>query len=210
VVSVRILHTCLTDGWIVILFGPCSQDPEEFFCTSVQEMAAKQKILILYATQTGNAQDVAERVGREAARHHLQPLVASMHSYPPSNLPTEQYVIFVVSTTGQGDPPDSMRAFWKFLLRKSLGPQWLAGTRFAVFGLGDSGYQKYNVTGKKLDRRLSDLGGKPLLPKGLGDDQHPSGFEAGLDPWLASLWVAVRQHVPLLPGLEDPNPDEAG
>jgi sulfite reductase alpha subunit-like flavoprotein len=45
----------------------------------------------------------------------------------------------------QGDPPDNMRRFWKLLLRKSLPPSILAGTAYAVFGLGDSGYVKYNV-----------------------------------------------------------------
>lgn len=78
-------------------------------------------------------------------------------------------MVFVVSTTGQGDPPDSMKVwrffihliisscldcllgwisrqgFWRYLLRKDLGAQWLEGVRHAVFGLGDSGYQKYNV-----------------------------------------------------------------
>ncbi|KAG0598147.1 hypothetical protein M758_12G050000 [Ceratodon purpureus] len=174
------------------------------------EMGERQKMLVLYATQTGNAQDVAERVGREAARHHFKPVVESMHLYDANELPQESVVVFVVSTTGQGEPPQSMRAFWRSLLRRSLGHRWLESTLFAVFGLGDSGYQKYNVTGKKLDRRLLDLGGQAVVPRGLGDDQHPSGFEAGLDPWLAELWVALRQHVPLPAGLEDRRPDETG
>jgi hypothetical protein len=38
-----------------------------------------------------------------------------------------------------------MRRFWKLLLRKSLPPTALAGLQYAVFGLGDSGYVKYNV-----------------------------------------------------------------
>lgn len=47
----------------------------------------------------------------------------------------------------QGDPPDNMRRFWKLLLRKNLPATILAGTNYAVFGLGDSGYVKYNVGG---------------------------------------------------------------
>lgn len=50
----------------------------------------------------------------------------------------------------QGDPPDNMRRFWKLLLRKNLPPTILAGTNYAVFGLGDSGYVKYNVGGAML------------------------------------------------------------
>lgn len=46
----------------------------------------------------------------------------------------------------QGDNPDNMKAFWKFLLRKSLPPDSLAAVKFAVFGLGDSTYVTYNVS----------------------------------------------------------------
>jgi len=46
----------------------------------------------------------------------------------------------------QGDQPDNMRTFWRFLLRKSLAPGSLAGVSYAVFGLGDSGYIQYNVS----------------------------------------------------------------
>ena len=68
-----------------------------------------------------------------------------------------------------------MKAAWRDLLRKSH-PLHAALTqvRFAVFGLGDSGYPQYNVTAKKLDRRLEQLGAARLLEKGLGDDQARS------------------------------------
>jgi sulfite reductase alpha subunit-like flavoprotein len=46
----------------------------------------------------------------------------------------------------QGDPPDNMRKFWRLLLRKNLPGDLLAGLHYAVFGLGDSGYVKYNVS----------------------------------------------------------------
>ena len=45
----------------------------------------------------------------------------------------------------QGQFPDNAQSFWKFLLRKSLPPDSLSGLQYAVFGLGDSGYPKYNV-----------------------------------------------------------------
>uniref|UniRef100_A0A7N2MX89 Flavodoxin-like domain-containing protein n=1 Tax=Quercus lobata TaxID=97700 RepID=A0A7N2MX89_QUELO len=92
-----------------------------------------------------------------------------------SSLPHEDTIIFVVSTTGQGDTPDSMKVFWKFLLQRNLSKHWLEGVRYAAFGLGDSGCQKYNFVSKKLDKRLSDLRAMAIVEKGLGDDQHPSG-----------------------------------
>lgn len=155
-------------------------------------MGEKPRLLILYASQTGNAQDAAERIGREAERRCCHALVVSMEDFDVRRLPNEALVIFVVSTTGQGDPPDSMKAFWKFLLMRSLGQLWLEGMLYALFGLGDSGYQKFNIVAKKLDKRLSDLGAHPIIERGLGDDQHRSGYEAALDPWLALLWTTLK------------------
>ncbi|KAK9271840.1 hypothetical protein L1049_002205 [Liquidambar formosana] len=86
-----------------------------------------------------------------------------------------------------------MKVFWRFLLRRNLTEHWLEGVNYAVFGLGDSGYQKYNFVAKKLDKRLSVLGATAIVERGLGDDQHPSGYEGALDPWLSSLWNMLNQ-----------------
>ncbi|XP_022756083.1 NADPH-dependent diflavin oxidoreductase 1 isoform X2 [Durio zibethinus] len=159
------------------------------------EMKSK-KLLILYATQTGNALDAAERIAREAERRACLVLIHSTDEYDASSLPEEDAVIFVVSTTGQGDTPDSMKVFWRFLLQRNLGSHWLDGVHYAVFGLGDSGYQKYNFVAKRLDKRLSDLGATAVVERGLGDDQHPSGYEAALDPWMSSLWSRLCEIKP--------------
>ncbi|KAF3443896.1 hypothetical protein FNV43_RR13586 [Rhamnella rubrinervis] len=151
-------------------------------------MADRPKLLVLYATQTGNALDAAEQVGGEAGRRGCAVKLLSLDEYDASCLPREGAVVFVVSTTGQGDAPDSMKGFWRYLLQRNLGQHWLDGVHYAVFGLGDSGYQKFNFVAKKLDRRLSDLGATAIVERGLGDDQHPSGYEAALDPWMTSLW----------------------
>lgn len=156
-------------------------------------MEDRPKVVILYATQTGNALDAAERMAREAERRACPHLLLSIDQYDVSSLPHEDTIIFVVSTTGQGDTPDSMKVFWKSLLQRNLSKHWLEGVRYAVFGLGDSGYQKYNFVAKKLDKRLSDLGAMAIVEKGLGDDQHPSGYEAALDPWMSSLWSMLNQ-----------------
>lgn len=71
--------------------------------------------------------------------------VAAMDAYNIADLPQERCILFVTSTTGQGEAPDNMRGFWRFLMRKSLLPDSLAAVQFAVFGLGDSGYPNYNV-----------------------------------------------------------------
>ena len=122
--------------------------------------------------------------------------VLAMDDYEVTELPNARRVVFVTSTMGQGDPPANVRLFWRFLLRKSLPADSLSRLAFACFGLGDSHYQKYNVVAKKLAKRLLNLGARPILDLGLGDDQHPSGHEAALDPWLAELWTKLDLECP--------------
>uniref|UniRef100_A0A8R7UU37 Flavodoxin-like domain-containing protein n=1 Tax=Triticum urartu TaxID=4572 RepID=A0A8R7UU37_TRIUA len=94
-----------------------------------------ERLVVLYASQTGNAMDAAERVGREAERGGCLAVdVLSMDCFDPSCLPRERYVVFVVSTMGQGDPPDSMKDFWTYLTRKSLGARWLEGLFMPCLG----------------------------------------------------------------------------
>ncbi|XP_045739548.2 NADPH-dependent diflavin oxidoreductase 1 isoform X1 [Mirounga angustirostris] len=93
--------------------------------------------------------------------------------------------------SGQGDPPDNMKNFWRFIFRKNLPPTSLCQMDFAVLGLGDSSYAKFNFVAKKLHRRLLQLGGRALLPVCLGDDQHELGPDAAVDPWLHDLWGKV-------------------
>lgn len=73
--------------------------------------------------------------------------------------------------------------------------------RFAVLGLGDSSYAKFNFAAKKLNKRLLQLGAQPLIPLGLGDDQHDLGYDAVADPWVESLWKTLLAVHPLPTGV---------
>ncbi|KAF6327729.1 NADPH dependent diflavin oxidoreductase 1 [Rhinolophus ferrumequinum] len=134
------------------------------------------RLLVLFGSQTGTAEDVSERLGREARRRRLACRVQALDSYPVVNLINEPLVIFVCATTGQGDPPDNMKNFWRFIFRKHLPSTSLCQMDFAVLGLGDSSYAKFNFVAKKLHRRLLQLGGTALLPVCLGDEQHELGL----------------------------------
>ena len=150
---------------------------------------------MLYGSETGNAHDVAERIAREATRRSYAATVRAMDAYDVTALPSAGRAVFVTSTMGQGDPPANVRAFWRFLLRKNLPANSLAGLAFACFGLGDSHYRQYNVVAKRLHKRLLGLGARSVADLGLGDDQHPSGYDAALDPWLETLWERMRDDV---------------
>ncbi|KAG0328020.1 NADPH-dependent diflavin oxidoreductase 1 [Dissophora globulifera] len=161
-----------------------------------------RRILFLYGSQTGCAQDVAENAAREARRMHFSATVSAMDEYDRSLLIRENFVVFIASTTGQGEEPDNMKKFWKFLLRKSHPTDALDHMEYTVFGLGDSSYIKFNWPAKKLYKRLAQLGAVPFYEPGYADDQHYLGVDGTLGPWLAGLWKVALEKYPLPPHLE--------
>jgi len=126
----------------------------------------------------------------------MHPLTLAFDEYDIFQLPTEKVACFVVATTGDGDPPTTMKAAWAFLLRKDLPPKSLQSLRFTVFGLGDSSYLLFNAMAKKLTQRLLDLGATLFHQVALGDYQHDFEYEAEFDPWAASLWPKLIAELP--------------
>uniref|UniRef100_A0A182N6W8 NADPH-dependent diflavin oxidoreductase 1 n=1 Tax=Anopheles dirus TaxID=7168 RepID=A0A182N6W8_9DIPT len=160
----------------------------------------ERKLTILYGSQSGTAQDLAEQIWRESKMYYFRGNVLPMDEYDVSELINERFVVCVCSTYGQGEEPDNMKRFWKFLLRKSLPTDSLRHLHFAVLGLGDSRYPKFNYVAKKLHKRLVQLGGTALLPVGLCDDQHDLGYGAVFLPWINQLWDQLGRTVPLPAG----------
>uniref|UniRef100_UPI00358EAED3 NADPH-dependent diflavin oxidoreductase 1 isoform X2 n=1 Tax=Myxine glutinosa TaxID=7769 RepID=UPI00358EAED3 len=159
--------------------------------------ARPRKLLVLYGSQTGTAQDAAQRIWREAKARGFTCRITALNDYPVANLIHQPLVVFVCSTTGDGDPPDNMKVFWRFIFRKHLPANSLAQTTYAVLGLGDSSYEKFNFVAKKLSKRISQLGACSLLPLGLADEQHELGSDAVIDPWLLQFWDRILENVPL-------------
>ncbi|KDQ16442.1 hypothetical protein BOTBODRAFT_107008 [Botryobasidium botryosum FD-172 SS1] len=161
----------------------------------------ERSLLVLYGSETGTAQDAAERIGREALRYHFRTRVVAMDEYSIHTLVDETLVVFVCATTGNGVEPRNMTALWRALLRSDLPEDLFDHMYFAVFGLGDSGYDRFCWAGKKLHRRLLALGGKEIVERADADDQHYMGIDGTLDPWINQLFSALGELYPLPPGL---------
>lgn len=152
-------------------------------------MEIYDRVLILYGSETGTGEEVAFKLNDLIRRRgFLYVDTMSMDEYNVAGLPSEKLVIFIASTTGDGDVPKNMHSFWKFLLRKALGRDSLISLNIAVFGLGDSSYEKFNASARRLSTRLKQLGAQEIIPIGLGDDQARYGYFAAFDIWLGCLW----------------------
>ena len=157
--------------------------------------------LILYGSETGNAQDVAEEAARMAERLHFDTTVLDLDSIALRSLTQTTVVILVVSTTGQGEMPQNSRQFWNALLSRALKPGVLRRVQFASFGLGDSSYARFNVAHRMLRNRLIQLGAQEFCERGEGNEQHPEGHSAGLREWIPLLQGKLIEAFPLPDGL---------
>ncbi|KAJ3525086.1 hypothetical protein NM208_g11790 [Fusarium decemcellulare] len=156
-----------------------------------------RSVLILYGSETGNAQDMAEELGRVCQRLHFKSRVEEMDAIDLNALLQPRFVIFVISTTGQGDMPHNSLLFWKRLLRKKLPPGCLGSVKYTTFGLGDSTYLKFNWAARKLNRRLEQLGATTFIDPFEADEQFPDGIDGSFVRWAERLHNHIlEQHPP--------------
>jgi sulfite reductase (NADPH) flavoprotein alpha-component len=117
-------------------------------------------LTILYGTETGNSRELAKSLATAAAEFGLAPRLWDLSDYKVRQLKDEQDLLLIISTYGEGDPPQPSVAFFEFL--ESARAPRLEGVRFSVLALGDSTYEKYCEAGKRIDRRLEELGATRL------------------------------------------------
>jgi sulfite reductase (NADPH) flavoprotein alpha-component len=149
--------------------------------------ATEVVLSIFYGSQTGNSRRLAEAAAARAAASGLPHRLHNLADYPPRQLRQEQLALFVISTQGDGDPPEDAAAFHEFLARASA-PR-LEKLRFGVLALGDSSYPRFCQTGRWLDERLAALGAARVLPRVDCD----LDFTAAAEDWLNRALTEAAQ-----------------
>lgn len=120
-------------------------------------------LTILVGSETGNGRNLAKGLVAEADERGLSPTLADMAHYKVRQIKDEQDLVIIISTHGEGDPPEPAATFFEFI--ESARAPRLAGVRFSILALGDSTYEHYCEAGKRLDRRLEELGATRLLDR---------------------------------------------
>lgn len=118
---------------------------------------------ILYGTQTGNAEAVANDAADRARAKGFTPRVAELDSVSMDQLAAMQTLIVMVSTYGVGEMPDNACQFWEDL-SSTTAPR-LENLAFAVLALGDTSYDEFCQAGKLIDTRLEQLGARRMVDR---------------------------------------------
>ncbi|OWB75041.1 catalytic activity protein [[Candida] boidinii] len=154
-------------------------------------------ITIAFASDGGNAENLAKKLGRRSLNRGLKATVLAMDDLSIEDFALEENVCFITSTSGQGEFPQNGKNFWEAI--KNSNDLDLATVKISVFGLGDSLYwprkedkHYYNKPAKDLFNKLKFLGAQELVPLGLGDDQAADGFNEGYNDWEPKIWEALN------------------
>jgi sulfite reductase (NADPH) flavoprotein alpha-component len=150
---------------------------------SVVAPAAATKLQIVYGSESGNAEKLANGSAKDAKKRGFAPVVKNMADITPADLAKVENLLVIVSTWGDGEPPETATAFYKALMSETVD---LAKVKFSVCALGDTSYEKFCQTGKDIDARLETLGARRVLDRRDCDVD----YDAAHTEWLGAALAA--------------------
>lgn len=164
----------------------------------------RQKVTILYGSETGNAQDYAHYLSKRLRYYQVETILSTLDEFQLKRLVTDvEYLIIICSTTGQGELPRNAKKFMQFILRKKLPNDLFDHISLTTFGLGDSSYPKFNYAIKKIHTRMKQLGCMELSPSSEADELSAEGIDGYYKVWEEELLASIQRHIPDAVSIDD-------
>ncbi len=124
---------------------------------------AAEPINIVYASESGNSEKIANDLAKIARKNGLKPNVIDMADLDTASLTSAKRLVFIAATWGEGEPPARTTRAYNELMGEAA-PR-LDGVEFGVLALGDTAYVEFCAIGKAIDERLAALGGKRVVDR---------------------------------------------
>lgn len=153
--------------------------------TAALPAVPQSKLTILYGSETGHSHELAEKLAEKAANKNIAATVFSMYDYNTKKLTEEDNIAIIVSTHGEGDPPDMASDFHKFITGKRA-PK-LEKLNFSVLALGDKSYKYFCKTGEDIDAAIRSLGAFRVTPMVKCDVDYETSAEIWMNNFLLNL-----------------------
>jgi sulfite reductase (NADPH) flavoprotein alpha-component len=122
------------------------------------QRAVEVVLTVVYATETGNSEGIATQLVTSLEQQGIRSDLKSMGDLRPAALRKLKNVVFIISTHGEGDPPDEALELFEYL--ESERASRLPELNYRILALGDRSYHKFCEAGRVLDQRLQELGAR--------------------------------------------------
>ncbi|EDW23202.1 assimilatory sulfite reductase (NADPH) flavoprotein subunit [Bacillus pumilus] len=152
---------------------------------AVPAQHVSKDVTVIYGSQTGNSEGLAKKTAQHLEEKGFQVTLSSMSDFKPNNLKKIHNLLMIVSTHGEGDPPDNALSFHEYVHGRRA-PK-LDHLSFSVLSLGDSSYEFFCQTGKEFDERFKELGGTRLTDRVDCDLDYDEPFSEWLQGVTSSL-----------------------
>jgi sulfite reductase (NADPH) flavoprotein alpha-component len=162
--------------------------PAAFAPAAAAAAAPLPTVTIISASHTGNGRKISEKLTAAVQAQGLQARMIKAGDYQPREIAKEKLLYVVISTHGDGDPPDEARGLYEFLGTKRA--PHLPELQYSILALGDTSYPKFCEAGRVMDERLAKLGAKRLLPRVDCDVD----FEKLAQTWADDAVARVREY----------------
>jgi sulfite reductase (NADPH) flavoprotein alpha-component len=148
----------------------------------VQADAVTEKLVIsvLYGTETGNSKKISSKLATALKSKQHKVTLTALDRYTATNLEKENFVLIIMSTHGDGEPPAAAKKFYDYLHAKEHD---FKNLKYAVLALGDSSYPLFCKAGEDVDERLQQSGAKQILALEKAD----LDFYATSEAWISNV-----------------------
>ena len=150
---------------------------------------AVNKITIVYGTETGNSKRLATEFASKAKQNHIHAKVVGMDQYRLTDLPKEEYLLAIVSTHGEGEPPVAAKKFYDHIHQNGFKLEKL---KYSVLALGDTSYPLFCKTGEEVDEQFNKLGGSRIAPIQKCDVE----YEEEANNWFSNVLKSLTDRAP--------------
>jgi len=155
--------------------------------TSTVNSSEPIDINILYGTETGNAEEIAETFEGKLKEHNFNALLWDMDDFPKETLADVEHLFIICSTQGVGEPPINALDLYDYL-HSDEAPQ-LDTVNFAVLALGDQDFPDFCQAGKDFDHVLGELGANRVADRVDCDFD----FEETAEQWITNMLELLSQ-----------------
>lgn len=161
-------------------------------------VAASKPLTILYGTESGNCESLADKTAKEAKKKGLKVVSKNLADISVKDISKFEHIALIISTWGDGEPPEAAVAFHEEFMTAELD---LKGVKFSVLALGDTSYDKFCQTGIDFDTRLAALGAERVADRMDCDVD----FDVDFETWKGGLFEAFGTTDDAAPAFDIPS-----